>query len=87
MCVCKYDCWVYVCVCVCVCVYISTQIYVCVCVCGVCVCKYDCWVYVCVCVCVCVRRYICVSWGEMCYAVATISRLLEIMGPFCKRGL
>ena len=67
-------------------VYLHTCVYscflMCVCVCAifVCVC------YICVYVCVCVKNT-CHMWGERCYGVATISRLLEFMGLFCKRGL
>ena len=50
------------------------------------------------CVCVCVREMcVCVRVGEMCvcvcvremcvYGVATISRLLKMIGLFCKRAL
>ena len=77
VCVCADQC---VCVCVCVCV--------CACVC-VCVC-----VFVCVCARVCVRvRANSISTQKRptcyppCYGVATISRLLKIIGLFCKRAL
>jgi len=61
---------------------------------GVCVCM---CVYVCVCVCVCVCVSVCVC-DNTCrhrhkcrhrhrYGVASISRLLKIVGLFCKRAL
>jgi len=85
MCSCMYVC---VCVCVCVCVgvcasWICSQLTLAdyanlpVCV-HVCLC-----VRVCVCVCMCVFVCVCVSW--ICrYGVATISRLLKIIGLFCR---
>jgi len=56
-----------------VCVRVSKWVCGCVCVC-VCVCVCAC---VCVCVCVCML-------SESCYGVAAISRLLEIIGLFCR---
>jgi hypothetical protein len=43
-------------------------------------------VFMCVCVCVCMCACVCIIcvW---CYGVATISRLLKIIGLFCKRAL
>jgi len=83
-----------VCVCVCVCVlYVRICVYMRVCVCvNVCVC-------VCVCVSVCVRecveRYTCKqvtlkqknAHSQSTYGVAATSRLLKIIGLFCKRDL
>jgi len=66
----------YVCVCVYVCVCLSVRgLLTCVCAC------------VCVCVCVC---FVCVRFVHVAatvYGVASMSRLLEITGLFCKRAL
>jgi len=69
------------CVCVCVCEF------ECECV-GVCVCEFECEC-VCVCVCVCVPLYAnkIGQYSIIAYGVATISRLLKIIGLFCKRAL
>jgi len=83
---------VFVCVCVCVCVSIvEEEVDVLIQVCSsVCVCVCMC---MCMCVCVCVVR---IFWGSLAlsglnlrvrYGVATISRLLKIIGLFCKRAL
>jgi len=61
------------CVCACVCVPIRRV-----------ACGWVMRVCVCVCVCVCVAAYYA---GETQYGVATISRLLKIIGLFCKRAL
>ena len=81
--------------CVCVCVCVCVRVCVCACV-GVRLC-----VCVCVCVCVCAGLCVCVFvWNDQCevrcktvgdwcitHEVATISRLLKIIGLFCKRVL
>ena len=58
----------------------------------VCVSECEC-VRVCVCVCVCARVCACMNFMQVLeilsrpYGVATISRLLKIIGLFCKRAL
>jgi len=92
--ICVYVSLLNVCVCVCMC-----HLWVCVCVCVspmiVCVCIRV--TYACVCVCVYMSSmsvcvYLCHLWVENIhasdwYGVATISRLLKIIGLFCKRAL
>jgi len=97
LCMC-YVC-VYMCVCMCVCVYVDVYV----CMFGTAsldlmptwnsptdICVY-------MCVCVCARRsvclHVCVHWMHVYtmvwhhYGVATINRLLKIIGLFCKRAL
>ena len=89
-CVCVCVC-VFVCVCVCVCVWVCVRVCLCLCLCLF-VCLFVC-VYVCVCACVCACVLCCKRFLESqlnnrytTHGVATISRLLKIIGLFCKRA-
>jgi len=69
----------YVCVFACVCVCVCMNIYIC--------------VYIYIYICIYVREYTCIYIYTPlqavcpCYGVATISRLLEFIGLFCKKAL
>ena len=69
-----------ICVCARACMFVCVYVRMCMCMC----------VCVCVCVYVCARASVCVSptkRPEDSYGVAIISRLLKIIGLFCKRAL
>jgi len=69
-------------VCVCVCVYVCVHVCVSVCECMcMCMCVRVC---VCVCLCVYVREKVLECEAQFSYGVASSSRLLKIIGLFCR---